>query len=59
MRQRTLMIQYVVRQNQISINCDPYTCLWRRREGFVEKGRIEGEKELVLLSIGEERIGGA
>ena len=25
---------------------------------FLEEGRIEGEKESVLLSVGEERIGG-
>ena len=26
---------------------------------FLEEGRIEGEKESVLPSVGEERIGGA
>ena len=25
---------------------------------FLEEGRIEGEKESVLLSVGEEQIGG-
>ena len=28
-------------------------------KGFLEEERIEGEKESVLLFIGEERIGGA
>ena len=32
-------------------------CLRMKR--FVEEERIEGEKESILLSIGEERIGGA
>ena len=26
---------------------------------FLEKRRMEGEKKLVLVSVGEERIGGA
>ena len=30
-----------------------------RMKRFVEEGRMEGEKESVLPSVGEERIGGA
>ena len=30
-----------------------------RIKRFLEEGRMEGEKKLVLLSFGEERIGGA
>ena len=29
-----------------------------RSKEFLEKGRMEGEKESVLLSVGEEQIGG-
>ena len=31
----------------------------RRMKRFLEEGRMEGEKESVLPSVGEERIGGA
>ena len=30
-----------------------------RMKTFLEEGRMEGEKESVLPSVGEERIGGA
>ena len=30
-----------------------------RMKRFLEEGQMEGEKELVLPSVGEERIGGA
>ena len=30
-----------------------------RMKRFLEEGRIEGEKESVLPSVGEEQIGGA
>ena len=30
-----------------------------RMKRFLEEEKIEGEKESVLLSVGEERIGGA